>query len=55
MAGMCKDLGCWVLVSWAFPRCFPNQMVSLGHHVLRGVDTPQEIFTLIDHDDGTAH
>jgi hypothetical protein len=24
-------------------------MVSLGHHVLRGVEAPQEIFTLIDH------
>ncbi len=51
LAGMCKDLGRWVLVSSAFPRCFPNQMVSLGHHVMRGIDTPQEIFTLIDHDD----
>ena len=51
LAGMCKDLGRWVLVSSAFPRCFPNQMVSLGHHIMRGVDTPQEIFTLIDHDD----
>ncbi len=48
LAGMCKDLGRWVLVSSAFPRCFPNQMVSLGHHTLRGVETPQEIFTLID-------
>ena len=48
---MCKDLERWVLVSSAFPRCFPNQMVSLGHHVMRGVDTPQEIFTLIDHND----
>ena len=51
LAGMCKDLGHWVLVSSSFPRCFPNEMVSLGHHVLRGVDTPQEIFTLIDHND----
>ncbi len=51
LAGMCKDLERWVLVSSAFPRCFPNQMVSLGHHVMRGVDTPQEIFTLIDHND----
>jgi len=51
LAGMCKDLGRWVLVSSAFPSCFPNEMVSLGHHVMRGVDTPQEIFTLIDHND----
>ena len=51
LAGMCKDLDRWVLVSSAFPRCFPGQMVSLGRHVMRGVDTPQEIFTLIDHSD----
>ncbi len=51
LAGMCKDLGRWILVSSAFPRCFPNQMVSLGRHVMRGLDTPQEIFTLIDHSD----
>ncbi len=49
LADMCKGLGRWVLVSSAFPRCFPNQMVSLGHHVMRGVDTPQEIFTLVDY------
>ncbi len=49
LASMCKDLGRWALVSSAFPHCFPNQMVSLGHHVLRGVEAPQEIFTLIDH------
>ena len=48
LAGMCKDLDRWVLVSSAFPRCFPGQMVSLGYHVMRGVDTPEEIFTLID-------
>jgi adenylate cyclase len=51
LAGMCKELERWVLVSDAFPRCFPNEMESLGHHVMRGVDTPQEIFTLIDHND----
>ncbi len=48
LAGMCRDLDRWVLVSSAFPRCFPDQMVSLGHHVMRGVDTPEESFTLID-------
>ncbi len=49
LADMCKDLKRWVLVSSAFPRCFPDQMTSLGHHVLRGVETPEEIFTLIDY------
>lgn len=51
LAGMCKDLNRWVLVSSAFPRCFPNQMISLGHHTLRGVETAQEIFTLVDQND----
>jgi len=48
LAGMCKNLERWVLVSSAFPKCFPGQMASLGHHAMRGLDTPQEIFTLID-------
>jgi adenylate cyclase len=51
LAGMCKDLKRWVLVSSAFPRCFPGQMISLGNYALRGVETPQEIFTLIDNND----
>jgi len=46
LAGMCKDLKHWVLISSAFPQCFPGQMVSLGHHVMRGMDAPKEIFTL---------
>ena len=48
LAAQCKDLDRWVLVSSAFPRCFPGQMVSLGHHVMRGLDRPEEIFTLVD-------
>lgn len=48
LAGMCRELGRWVLVSAAFPRCFPGEMVSLGRHTLRGVATPQEIFTLVE-------
>jgi transposase len=28
-----------------------RQLQALGHHPLRGVDTPQEIFTLVDHGD----
>jgi adenylate cyclase len=47
LAGMCKDLGQWVLVSSAFPSCFPQQMVSLGPHAMRGLKLPREIFTLI--------
>jgi adenylate cyclase len=54
LAGMCKDLKRWVLVSSAFPRCFPGQMASLGHHVMQGVAMPEEIFTLIDDDDRSS-
>jgi hypothetical protein len=48
---MCKDLERWVLISSAFPCCFPGQMVSLGHHVMRGMKEPEEIFTLVDNND----
>lgn len=48
LADLCKDLGRWILVSSAFPKCFPNQMISLGRHSMRGVEAPQEIFTLAD-------
>ena len=48
LAGMCKGLGRWVLVSSAFPSCFPDQMVSLGSHSIRGLKLPREVFTLID-------
>ena len=51
LAAMCKDLRRWVLVSSAFPHCFPGQMESLGHHTMRGVEMPKEIFTLLDHND----
>lgn len=48
LASMCKDLGRWVLLSSAFPACFPDQVRSLGYHSIRGVEAPQEIFTLVD-------
>jgi adenylate cyclase len=48
LAAMCKDLKRWALVSAAFSHCFPGQLESLGRHILRGVNTPQEIFTPID-------
>ncbi len=51
LAGMCKDQKCWIIVSSAFPRCFSGQMISLGRHIMRGIDTPQELFTLVDRSD----
>ena len=43
---MCKTLGQTVLVSSEFARHFPDKLVTLGVHTLRGVSTPQELFTL---------
>ncbi len=51
LASMCKDLKRWVLVSWEFPHCFPGQLVSLGRHHMRGVEAPQEVFTLVENAD----
>jgi class 3 adenylate cyclase/uncharacterized protein (DUF427 family) len=44
--GMCKALGQDILLSAEFARHFPTRLVSLGMHTLRGVSTPQELFTL---------
>ncbi len=46
LEGMCKEVGEPILISSAFPRCFPGEMRSLGTHSLRGVSEPQEIFAL---------
>ncbi|MGD2056179.1 MAG: DUF427 domain-containing protein [Gammaproteobacteria bacterium] len=44
--GMCKVLDRNILLSAEFARHFPTRLVSLGRHTLRGVSTPQELFTL---------
>ena len=44
--GMCKTLDQNILLSAEFSRHFPTRLVSLGMHTLRGVSTPQELFTL---------
>jgi adenylate cyclase len=48
LAGLCKTLRQPILMSSAFPRCFPDEMTSLGFHHLRGIEQPQEIFALPD-------
>ncbi|MCH7776362.1 MAG: adenylate/guanylate cyclase domain-containing protein [Gemmatimonadetes bacterium] len=48
LEGMCKELGEPIVISSAFPRCFPGEMRSLGTHSLRGVSEPQEVFALTD-------
>jgi adenylate cyclase len=46
--GMCRTLDKTILVSAEFARHFPTRLVSLGRHKLRGVSTPQELFTVND-------
>ena len=36
LAGLCKTLSQPVLMWSDFPRCFPDEMISLGFHRLRG-------------------
>ena len=43
---LCEPLGCHVLTSAAFADACPRALRSLGHHTLRGVASPQELFTL---------
>lgn len=44
--GMSKELGNPVMISDAFARCYTGELVSLGHHGLRGLKEKCEIFTL---------
>ncbi len=53
LEALCKELDQSILISWEFPRCFPDQMISLGFHRLRGVSTPKEIFGLLGDDTPT--
>lgn len=41
-----KELGETIVVSADFRRDAPGDLVSLGHHELRGVAEPQEVFTV---------
>jgi adenylate cyclase len=43
---MCRLLDESVLISAEFADCKPDQFVSLGQHLLKGVNDPQEIFAL---------
>ena len=43
---LCKVLGAQVLISSGLAERFTEELVSLGRHVLRGVDTEFELWTL---------
>ena len=43
---LCEPLGCHLLTSAAFARACPQALRALGQHTLRGVASPQELFTL---------
>ena len=44
--GLCKTLDKPVLISKEFAKSYPEGLVSVGHHALRGVGGDREIFTL---------
>ena len=46
LEGLCKTLDQPLLISSTFKSCFPDELISLGFHTLRGVGDPLEIFTL---------
>jgi len=51
---MCRALDQELVTSAAFARAAesaPDRLVSLGRYVLRGVRKPQELFTLVRHED----
>ena len=48
LESMTKTLGRPLVISSEFARVIPENWVSLGHHSLRGVSAPQEIFTVPD-------
>lgn len=43
---LCKQVGTNLLVSEAFKSTCERKLVSVGEHRLRGIDEPQEIFTV---------
>jgi adenylate cyclase len=43
---LCKTLHMPLLLSAELARLLPGRVRSLGHHVLRGIRTPRELFTL---------
>ncbi len=44
--GLSKTLNRQILISSAFRECVPDSIISLGHHILRGVAGEREIFGL---------
>jgi adenylate cyclase len=43
---LCKDLDRALLMSAEFASFAPERFVSLGRHRLKGIDKPQELYTL---------
>jgi adenylate cyclase len=46
LEGLAKQLGREVVASESFARLVPGSLVSLGHHLLRGVAGEREVFSL---------
>jgi adenylate cyclase len=50
LQGLCKELGRPVLVSREFADVLPGIWTPMGHHALRGVTRPREVFALAESD-----
>ncbi len=46
LEGLCRTLNQPLLISAEFQRCFPGELISLGHHTLRALPGFVEVFTL---------
>ena len=50
LEGLTKELGRPLLASAAFAHAAPRRLVSLGFRVMRGIEKPQEVFGLNEHE-----
>ena len=46
LSKLCADLGQAVVISDAVAGLSRRELVSLGRHELKGIDAPQEVFTI---------
>ena len=48
LATLCADLETAIVISDAVAQMSGRELISLGHHQLKGIDAPQEAFTIAD-------
>ena len=47
LAALCAELDRAIVISDAVARVLRRKLLSLGQHELRGIDAPQEAFTIL--------